>query len=27
VGRDIPAPHIAVIIVFPVKWTDDCFSH
>jgi hypothetical protein len=22
VGRDIAAPHIAVIIVFAVKWTD-----
>jgi len=27
VGRDIPASHIAVIIVFPVKWTDIRFSH
>jgi hypothetical protein len=27
VGRDIPAPHVAVIIEFPVKWTDIRFSH
>jgi hypothetical protein len=27
VGRDITAPHVTVIIVFPVEWADWCFSH
>jgi len=27
VGRNIFTPHITIIIVFPIKWTDVLISH